>query len=61
MGEQAQTVGAASRGTISVTQVTGGQNDLRADRPELAHAHQKLAVNVEAATAPQIVRTGDRT
>jgi nicotinate dehydrogenase subunit A len=55
MGEQAQTVGEASRGTISVTQVTGGQNNVRTDRPELAHANQKLAVNVEAATAPQIV------
>jgi nicotinate dehydrogenase subunit A len=55
MGEQAQTVGEASRGTISVTRVTGGHNIVRADRPELAHANQKLAVNVEAATAPQIV------
>ena len=61
MGEQAQTEGEASRGTISMTQVTGGQNNVRGHRPELAHANQKLAVNVEAATAPQIVRTGDRT
>jgi hypothetical protein len=54
-------VGEAGRGTIWVTQVTGGQNNVRADRNGLAHAHQKLAVNVETASAPRIVRTGHRT